>query len=139
MVIYNTLQKEINRILLIVGAEALIDYLRNYENNHPYKEDFTIANQIINDIIREFNVSLNNLRDTGYKTNDSVNARRLSVYFISLNTKLSKNKIKEFLNIGNKTFSDYLKYVNQVIEEPNTNKEFSEKIIKIAAIWKKEK
>jgi hypothetical protein len=133
---YKVLQEHINRVLLIAGIDGAIDYLQDYEKNHPYKKDFEIANDIISLVITEFNVTKNNITDPGFKTNDSVNARRLSVYFISVNTNLPKKKIKTLLNIGNKTFSDYIKYINQVIEKPQINKDLNNKFIKIAAIWK---
>lgn len=136
---YAKLQEHINRVLLIAGVEGTIDYLQDYEKNHPYKKDFELANQIIACILSEFRVSRGNLTDPGQKTNDCVNARRLSAYFIKLNTSLSKKKIKVLLHIGNKTFSDYINYVEMIIEKPEINKNFSLKFLKIAAIWKPEK
>jgi hypothetical protein len=133
---YKTLQEHINRVLLIAGVDGTIDYLQDYEKNHPYKKDFETANSIITCISTEMHIPKKDIADPDFRTTDCVNARRLSVYFININTNLPKKKIKALLNIGNKTFSDYIKYVNQVIEKPIFNKEFSEKYFKIAAIWK---
>lgn len=135
---YKILQEHINRVLLIAGVEGTIDYLQDYEKNHSYKKDFETANKIITCILTEFGVTKNSLTDPDKKTNNCVNARRLSVYFINLNTSLPKKKIRSLLHIGNKTFSDYINYVNMIIEKPQINKSFSIKYLKIFQLWKPE-
>jgi hypothetical protein len=105
---YKTLQEHINRVLLIAGVDGTIDYLQDYEKNHPYKKDFETANSIITCISTEMHIPKKDIADPDFRTTDCVNARRLSVYFININTNLPKKKIKALLNIGNKTFSDYI-------------------------------
>jgi hypothetical protein len=119
---YTEIEKVMNRLMAKVGSDAFLNRLIRMEKQFDFNFE-EVYDKIKKAVLNYFDIDEKTLKSYQTFSDIEVNARRIFLYFITVETNMEPDEIREILKMSHKTYKRYIERVTDVLKEPSMDME----------------